>query len=132
MSESLVKLTSDEERLVNSTLRLSLILANQVNICDDIVLEEAAQREMQLVPTKLKTESSYLWDRCSYFEESCELFYIRQILDIDKILTKPNQLFIQKTNKVIFFISWITRLLIYLASHTFFLFCLTTVPWFIL
>jgi hypothetical protein len=105
MAESLVKLTSDEERLIISAQRLSLILANKVDYTQLETLDENIDKEMQLVRSKLKHENNYLWDRCHYFEESCELFYIRQILDIDKILTKPNQLFIEKTNKVIFVIS---------------------------
>jgi hypothetical protein len=107
LAESLVKLTSDEDRLIDTIKRFTLIVKNTVKYDEDAsaALDEDEKRERRLVRTRFTTENNYLWDRCRYFNESCELFYIRQILDIDNILTKPNQLFIEKNNKVIVVIS---------------------------
>jgi hypothetical protein len=93
-------ITDDETRTAKLTKRFGLILENQINY--QAIDSNIIQSESNLIKTKFNSEKNYLWGRCSYFEENCDKFYISQIFAIDNIISKPNQLFIEKTNKVIF------------------------------
>ena len=103
VTDTVLMLTCDETRHLNIERRFLITLDNKINYDNQEVDNDEDDNKKSLVCTKFSSASNYLWNRCRYFEEKCELFYIREILDKDKILTnnKPNQLFIEKTNKVI-------------------------------
>ena len=72
-------------------------------------MSDSTVRPADLFKSKFDVSSNYLWNRCGYFQESNEQFYISQFIEFDKLLTsnKPNQVFVEKiTNKVIV-ISWL-------------------------
>lgn len=51
-----------------------------------------------LVKTKFKPTDNYLWNRCKYFIESEECFYVKVFLDSGKFLI-GHQIFVEKQNK---------------------------------
>ena len=96
--------TDEETRLVILTTRLTSILENKINYKSDSALE-IKSKKAPFVKTKFVSSRNYLWERCSYFEETEEVFYVKLFLDSGKFLI-GHQLFIDKTNEVWIFISF--------------------------
>ncbi len=96
--------TDEETRLVILTTRLTSILENKINYKSDSALE-IKSKKAPFVKTKFVSSRNYLWERCSYFEETEEVFYVKLFLDSGKFLI-GHQLFIDKTNEVCIFISF--------------------------
>ena len=64
----------------------------------DYEVESSVEIE-PFVQTKFKSDDNYLWDRCKYFSESKELFYVPVFLESGKFIV-GNQVFAQKFNEV--------------------------------
>jgi len=90
--------TDEETRLVLLTTRLTSILDNKINYKLEKALE-TKNRKAPFVKTKFDSSRNYLWNRCSYFEEGEEAFYVKIFLESGKFLV-GHQLFIDKTNEV--------------------------------
>lgn len=105
-------LSNDETRLAQSTTRFSQILSNQISY--DVEMSELAVRPADLVKSKFDVSKNYLWNRCGYFQESNEQFYISQFIEFDKLLTsnKPNQVFVEKIANKVIVISWLHYIII--------------------
>ena len=100
--ESLLTTTNPDTRLENLTTRFSGILQNQINY--NVDLEEVERNDKvknSLVKTKFNSDNNYLWNKCKYFLESEENFYVKLFLDSGKFLV-GHQVFIDKTDEVNF------------------------------
>jgi hypothetical protein len=92
--------TNPETRLENLTTRFSFILQNQINYNVDTKEAENSRATKSLVKTKFSSDNGYLWNKCKYFLEAEENFYVKLFLDSGKFLV-GHQLFIDKTDEVI-------------------------------
>ena len=71
-------LSNHEERALIASQRFSLILLNQIKYDGQIDLapNDSRYRVFRLAKTKYSTESNYLWNKCKYFDEDVQAFYI--------------------------------------------------------
>lgn len=86
-------MTDDETRATNLSAKFAQLLEKQIKY--------EAQDEIinYFVKTKFKSDKNYLWNKCKYFKESEENFYVQIFLDTGRF-TIGHQVFIDKTDKV--------------------------------
>jgi hypothetical protein len=79
--------TSHEQKETILKKRFEKILAQKIDYTN-IETNELSQ----LIETKFDMSGNYLWNKCRYFEESEEAFYVKLFLDSGKFLV-GNQVF---------------------------------------
>jgi len=97
IKESSLHTQTSEEKAHIVSVRFAQILAkNKISYDND---RTTTGRQQPLVPTRFKSEGNYLWDRCKYYAESSECFYVRVFLECGK-LSVGQQVFAQKLDEV--------------------------------
>ncbi|CAF0958041.1 unnamed protein product [Brachionus calyciflorus] len=91
--ESVLLLTDDETRSTNLSSKFASLLEKQIKY--DFIEN---QKENYFVKTKFKSEKNYLWNKCKYFKETEENFYVQIFLDTGRF-TVGHQVFIDKTDQ---------------------------------
>ena len=75
--------------------RFKSILANKI----DYTQATDANTYSELIRTKFPVNESTLWDKCKYFKESEESFYVKFFLESGKFLV-GHQVFVDKLTQV--------------------------------
>ncbi len=95
--ETILQKTSDKEREIMVSKRFQSILANKIDY------NQVAAVDSDLIQTKFSMNESTLWNKCKYFEESEESFYVKFFLESGKFLV-GHQVFIDKLTQVSVFL----------------------------
>lgn len=90
--ETVLQTTTDEQREKKLTKRFNAILSNQIKY------EKAAGDLTNLISTRFKATNNSLWNKCKYFEESEESFYVKVFLESGKFLV-GHQIFADKPSR---------------------------------
>ncbi len=93
----MLKLKSDKDRELIIQNRLDILLENNRIKYN----EKKIDLRPCLVKSKFTTQNNYLWDRCKYFSESEDFFYVKVFLDSGKFLI-GHQFSVQKNNQANF------------------------------
>ena len=97
--ESVLVLTDDETRLCIISKRFSNILCNTIEYaCEPNELDNNSSKK-RFVKTKFNTDSNYLWNKCRYFLESDECFYVKLFLEKANFQV-GGQVFVEKPDEV--------------------------------
>lgn len=91
--EPVLLMTDDEDRRRLISQRLSSIMLNQLDLT-------VIKHTNCLKKSKFNTQTNYLWDKCKYFTENSNLFYVNIFLQ-NANFHVGGQLFVQKENEVI-------------------------------
>jgi hypothetical protein len=97
--ESALVLTDDETRVCIISKRFSNILSNTIDYAFESNDLERISSKKRFVKTKFNTDSNYLWNKCRYFLESDECFYVRLFLEKANFQV-GGQVFVEKPDEV--------------------------------
>ncbi|RNA04069.1 Structure-specific endonuclease subunit SLX4, partial [Brachionus plicatilis] len=92
-SESVLLLVDDETRTNNLSNKFASLLEKQIKYENQPDVTQA-----YFVTTKFNAEKNYLWNMCSYFEESEKKFYVQAFLQTGRFIV-GHQVFIEKTDQ---------------------------------
>ncbi len=110
-----LKLKSDDERQTIQNTRLANLLENNkkryIEAKQIYNSQESKSNCNCFVKTRFSSSKNYLWERCNYFSQSEEYFYVKIFLDTGKFLV-GHQVFVEKLNQVYYLF----------LNHLFFLF----------
>ncbi len=95
INDSALKMRTNEEKAQIATVRFSLIVSKNLINYD----KQNLGKHQPLVATRFSSEGNYLWDRCKYFTESNDSFYVRVFLECGKFCV-GKQVFAQKLDEV--------------------------------
>nr|QNH68109.1 structure-specific endonuclease subunit SLX4 [Brachionus koreanus] len=91
--ESALLLVDDETRTANLSTKFADLLEKQIKYDNEIV-----EKTTFFVKTKFKADNNYLWNKCKYFKESEDNFYVQAFLQTGRF-TVGHQVFIDKTDQ---------------------------------
>lgn len=91
--DSALLLTDDETRTGIISKRFALILEKQI----DYSFTDSKDTG-KFVKTRFSSKKNYLWDKCKYFKETEDFFYVNVFLKTGKVKV-GHQLFIDKTDE---------------------------------
>jgi hypothetical protein len=87
--ESKFLLTDDEDRRKHIDAKLNEILADQVDL-------SVKFKQSSLIKSKFSDEYNYLWDKCKYFSQPNESFYVNMFIK-NANFNVGGRLFLNKT-----------------------------------
>jgi len=87
--ESKFLLTDDEDRRKHIDAKLNEILADQVDL-------SVKFKQSSLIKSKFSNEYNYLWDKCKYFSQPNESFYVNMFIK-NANFNVGGRLFLNKT-----------------------------------
>ena len=90
-------LTDDEDRRKYVDAKLIEILSDQI----DLSVEKIDYKESSLVKSKFSNETNYLWDKCKYFSQPNESFYVNMFIK-NANFNVGGLLFLNKTKNEVF------------------------------
>lgn len=97
--ESVLLLTDEETRHSIVSKRFASILERQINYSQEF---ELSSERNTFVKSKFTSEKNYLWNKCKYFQETEESFYVKIFLETGRFKI-GHQVFIEKTDQVNYF-----------------------------
>lgn len=87
-------MVDDETRKTNLSNRFASLLEKKIKYESEI-----DENKIVFVKTKFKADKNYLWNKCKYFKESEENFYVQAFLQTGRFAV-GHQVFIDKTDQV--------------------------------
>ena len=86
-------MTCDDER------RKKVVSTRLAEILDCQIKYDCRPDEYRLINSRFDSSGNYLWDKCRYFQDSDEAFYVQLFVDSGKFKV-GNQVFIEKHTQV--------------------------------